>query len=326
MSTTDRNVTVGTCLAVLVAALLLAWPAGADACECPSQTAFLGWPKANAIDVPVDGTLIVLTSDAPELRTALHDATGLEVSLAIVRVLDASPGCGNGLQDVVFLRPTSPLQPSTEYRLTLGFAAPTAGASSTTPPLETTFVTGAGTRAGTPPPTIERWLFAQLLDDGSRILQVFASATGAEPAFMVTKGMPSTVIAALGPLALESPMGVSLGKVDCANLEFVDATGQTLKAEQLCTPERCERPAVLIGDTCGLNMGGESWESWQAHDGGCGAAVTSASGCSLAPGEESPSSLLVFAVLSLTRRCRRRLWRRTDLPQIAQGDASWVRP
>src|SRR5258708_6072126 len=203
----------------------------------------------------MDGTLVVFASDATGLRYVLHDAAGVEVPVTPARVLDASAGCGNGLEDVVFLRPTSPLQPSTAYRLTLSFAMPDPGLPS---PLEATFVTGTGTRVGTPPPVISRWPFAQLLDDGSRVLQVFASATGAEPTFMVTKGAPSTVIVALGPLSVDSPSGVSLGKVDCANLELVDGTGQTLKQEQLCTPERCERPSVVAADTCGLNFGGDS--------------------------------------------------------------------
>jgi hypothetical protein len=293
--------------AILIATILLAWPSRSNACSCPSQTAFLAWPKSKSVDVPVDTTLVVLTSAASDLGYSLHDAEGIEVPVQLVRVLDASPGCGYGLQDVVFLRPTSPLHPSTAYRLTLGFATTDAAIPSTTPNSDTEFVTGVGMRVGFPPPAIDRWLFAQLLDDGSRILQVFASATGAEPTFMVTKGAPSTVIVPLGPLAFESPAGVSLGKVDCANVEFVDATGRTSKAEQLCTPERCERPAALTDRTCGLNSGGESWETWQKHEGGCGSSVTAvapSSGCNLAPAQR-PSGLIMVVVFLLTARARR---------------------
>jgi hypothetical protein len=300
-----RDLRKATSLAILVAAALLAWPARSNACSCPGQTALLGWPKPNSVDVPVDSTLAVLTSAASEVQYSLHDAAGVAVPLMLVRVLDASPGCGNGLLDVVFLRPTAPLHASTAYRLTLAFATPGAGTPSTVPS-ETSFATGVGTRAGTPTPTIDRWLFAQLLDDGSRILQVFASAQGAEPTFLVVKGMPSTVVVSLGPLAVDSPQGVSLGRVDCADLEFVDATGQTSSAEHLCNPEKCERPAVLIGDSCGLNEGGESWDTWQALAGDCSTAapVAPQSGCSFAPAREEdwPSGLVVFAVLALAAR------------------------
>src|SRR5689334_1106810 len=86
MGSRDRRLRNATSLAVLVAAALVVWPARSDACECPSQTAWLAWPKASSVDVPVDVTLAVLTSASADLQYVLHDAAGVEVPVTLVRV------------------------------------------------------------------------------------------------------------------------------------------------------------------------------------------------------------------------------------------------
>jgi hypothetical protein len=247
----------------------------------------------------------VYAAVAEHLRLSVKDASGAEVPVELVRTLDASPGCSPGMQDVLFFRPMAALRPASAYTVELTFPPGVVGNSPRIP--SATFSTGEGTAAPAPIPEIRRWLFAQQSGD-SRILQVFAEVSGERPVFLVARGNPATMVLGLGPLGGQEPSGVSMGKADCADVEFVGHTGETIVSERLCEPERCDRPGTFRGDTCGGNLGGDRWQSWQSRPREC---APGSGGCSLpgSPAGAPPASAVVSplaALLCLLARRRRR--------------------
>jgi hypothetical protein len=269
--------------------------------------------------VPTDATIVVMSSNGTDTRATLVDAAGVPVPLELVRTLEASPGCSTGLEDVLFFRPATPLVPSSEYTLDVGFVPEAVQPRNA----QVRFTTGTARRLATAAPTLKHWLFAQDLGD-SRFLQLFASADGPEPSFIVAKGNPATIVLSLGPLAFKSPASIPLAAVDCAEFEHVDVDGKTVMQGRLCEPEKCRRDTSYLCGTCGDNCGGSSWEIWQTAP-SCGAKVTTAdagadgpasnnaperaSGCNLTGTGSSPLAIWVMAALLLglrrqkSRRC-----------------------
>jgi hypothetical protein len=295
---------------LLLAAASLALAPRAHACSCPSHSAWVAWPVADARDVPTDTTLIVQASVGADVRLTLRDPQGQVVDLLAVRTLDASPGCGVGREDVVFFAPVKPLAPGVRYQATMSFDPPAdLGGKVITP---VAFTTGAGPRQASPVPATERHLMAQLLADGSRILQLFATNPATEPVFMLTRGQPSTSVHGLGALELVHPTGVALGKAPCADVEFVDVTGATILRDMMCEPEKCTRSEIVAGDDCGGNLGGEPWSVWQTRPLGCGADGNAPGGCAVSPahGHRGPVAVATATLPLLLWARRRRRARR----------------
>jgi hypothetical protein len=288
---------------VLLAAVVLAAAPRAHACSCPTHYGWVTWPQAEAQGVATDVTLIVYASIGADARLSLRDSQGQAVDVLAVRTLEASKACG--LNDVVFFSPLKPLAPGTRYQAAVSFDDPNAKIYE-----PVSFTTGAGPRQAAPVPSTERHLMAQLFSDGSRLLQLFAENSAAEPVLMVTRGQPASNVTGLGALATLHPTGVSLGRAPCADVELVDATGATLLRDMMCEPEKCSRSDFSVGSDCGDNGFGDNWSVWQTRP-ACGADGTPEGGCAMAPTSRGRAPLVAAFVapllgLAFWRRRRRR--------------------
>jgi hypothetical protein len=250
-------------LALGVLTVMLTLPRVSRACTCAAPVAKLLWPAGDSSAVPTGGTLVVFSSDGANTLVRLTDAAGRDVPVDKVRTLDASEGCGGGLNDVVLVRPPAPLAPSTRYTLELTFP-PREGQTVPSFARTFTFTTGTSARVAPPSPTLKSWLFAQDFTWRGRLLQAYVQADGPEPSFVVAKGKPATLVMPLGPINSIVPAAMPLGEVECGELEHIDVTGKTLAKVRLCQPEACITDTEDRCDTCGGNCGGHSIAEWQA--------------------------------------------------------------
>jgi hypothetical protein len=262
-----RWATLAQTLLGLAALTVLAVPVRpAQACSCPIHYGAPLWPADRAVDVAVDTPLVVAASVGQDAQVRLLDAGGQPVALELKRLVDVAHGCGPELRDLLFLRPMAPLAPLQEHTLELTFAPLQSGESGE--PARTRFTTGQQTRVAPPAPVLKTWLFAHTFEGSPRALNVYARADGAEPTFLVGKGMPATIAIALGPLAYRNPSELPLGQIDCAALELIDVTGETLASPRLCEPQACQSTWQYVCGTCGNNCG--FWTPFNAWVGpGC---------------------------------------------------------
>jgi hypothetical protein len=296
--------------------LAAAWSSPAQACTCPLDILDIRWPEHGAVGVELDAPLVVQGFRVNQIQATLTAADGTQVAvIERNRLTPDDPECVSS--NYIFLTPSTPLAPDTEYVFHAQDANPrpefVLGEFLPPPQASVSFVTGNAVRSAAMPKLGISVYGLEMAKQ--RSLELAVVADWPEPLFVRVQGARHvqtrswnallTFPLSCGPNGCDI-LHLPLGPVECAEPQILDVAGRTVFHEALCQPNKCAVSDGSLGfDTCGgegfVSLG---WDEWQEVPDGCGEPPDGASGCQLATLPTSGSSVpaIVYLLACLLRR------------------------
>ena len=254
----------------------------ADACQCVVPWADLVWPEPGAIDVPPDAPIVVNRDVFPDPYDAIGYAltrvsSGEPIELGVVRTMVVTSNICFG--QVVFLQPTTLLEPGARYAVSFTFnGQPLVG--QVTPGSELEFEVGSSSFALEPIGARVSYVraFSQgtacpeacldsaevLLTSDPLTVPYFVSLEGA--------GLEPESVSAVMLRPGENRWTFSVGawpNEPCVAFELLNVRGEAIEKSTLCDPTKCSPLTVQTGDSCGGRYGA-GFEFWNAvAEGSC---------------------------------------------------------